>query len=353
MLVIGGLRLGASALSGAKAPAAGGRAAVLVSAASPAMRAFVDNVEVLGVAKGQQSVTVTSSATELVTGVHFKDGAHVRKGQVLVDLKAQEQDAGIAQAQAALDLADLNFKRWKTLGDKGIAAGASVDQYRVAYQQAQANLAAARSRLGDRVIKAPFDGVVGLTDIAPGALLNPGAPIVSLDDVSTIRVDFDVPDRYLPALREGLQIKAHTDAYPNQVETGRIAKIDTRVDLKTRAIKARATFPNPQGRLKPGMLVHVSVNQGQRQALAAPEAAVQFEGEEAFVFVLVRRAGGLVVQQRLVQTGADEGGLIEIKDGLKLGEQIVADGVNRLSSNEAVRLSTAAGEAGRGQGRAG
>ena len=346
MLIAGGLRLALPG-AGANKSAAGGPGgrgnAVLVASAKATTRSFVDKVDVLGVAKGLQSVTISASATELVTAVRFKDGARVRKGQVLVDLKAQEQSAAIDQAQASLDLANINYRRWKTLGDQGIAASSSVDQYRVAMQQAEANLAAAKSRMGDRVIQAPFSGVVGLSDIAPGALINPGAPIVSLDDVSVIRVDFDVPDRYLPSLRQGEPITARTDAYPDRIEHGRIAMIDTRIDLKTRSIKARAEFPNPEGRLKPGMLVHVQVDQGQRQALAAPEAAVQYEGDQAFVFVLARRGDGWVAQERQVQTGADEGGFIEIKDGLKPGEPIVADGVNRLAANQPVRLDAGSG----------
>ena len=353
MIVVGGLKLAATphgaAAAGAKAGGGGGRGAVAVSATAAQTRSFVDKIEVLGVAKGRQSVTITANATELITGVHFTDGAFVRKGQVLVDLKAQEQSADIAQAESSLDLADLNYKRWKRLGDLGIAATASVDQYRVAVQQAKANLDAARSRLGDRVIRAPFSGVVGLSDVAPGTLINPGGPIVSLDDVAVIRVDFDVPDRYLPALHEGGPIGSRSDAYPGQVISGRIAKLDTRVDTRTRSIKARAEFPNADGRLKPGMLMHVSVDEGVRQAMAVPEAAVLYQGDQAFVFVIAPRGGGLVAEQRQVQTGADQDGFIEIKDGLAAGDRIVADGVNRISPNQSLRVAGG----GRGGGAAG
>ncbi len=114
---------------------------------------------------------------------------------------------------------------------------------------------AARARAGDRTIRAPFAGVVGLSDIAPGALINPGAAIVTLDDVSAIRVDFDIPDRYLANIREGQQIIARVDAYPGETITGRIPKLDTRIDERTRAITARAEFPNPSRKLKPGMML--------------------------------------------------------------------------------------------------
>lgn len=357
MLVVGGLRLAASAAGPAgsdkNGAGRGGRGAsgggVVVAQTQPVSRPFVDAIDVLGVAKGRQSLTVTSNTTELITAVHFRDGEHVRKGQVLVELKAQEESAGIAEAQSALSLAELNYNRWKTLGDQGIAAKASVDQYRVAVEQAKAALNAAKSRMGDRVIRAPFDGVVGLSDVTPGTLINPGAAIVSLDDIAVIRADFDVPDRYLSALRQGLQISAHSDAFPKESIRGVIATLDTRVDLKTRSIKARAEFPNSAGRLKPGMLLHVSVDQGVRQAIAVPEAAVQFQGEQAFVFVLTHREGALIAEQRQVETGIDQGGYIEVKSGVGPSEAIVADGVNRITPNQPVRLAGAGAGAGGGR----
>jgi len=342
MLIAGGLRLAVSALgphAGGSGGGASGRS-VVVAVAVVGRAPFANKIDVLGVAKGRQSVTITSNTTELITGVHFKDGARVAKGQVLVDLKSQEQTADLAQARATLDLAQLNYDRWKNLGEQGIASGASVDQYRVAYAQAKANMEAARSRMGDRVIRAPFSGVVGLSDVAPGSLINPGTPIVSLDDVSVMRVDFDVPDRFMPALRDGLSIVAHPDSYPDMTVAGRIAKLDTRIDEKTRSIKARAELPNRDGRLKPGMLMRVSVEEGVRQVVAAPEAAVLFDADDAFVFVLTKEAPDrTVVVRRAVKTGQRQNGLVEITEGLNPGERIVAEGVNRIQDGQVVRVA--------------
>jgi membrane fusion protein (multidrug efflux system) len=159
-------------------------------------RAFQDTIEVLGVAKGRQSVTLTAAATQLVDRVRFRDGQHVAKGAILVELKDTEQDAGTAQAQARLAVAKSAYVRYKTLGDQGWAAKSIVDQYESVYRAAQADVEAAKARQNDRIIRAPFAGVVGLSDVAPGALVNPGAPIVTLDDVLCGRVDFQVPERY-------------------------------------------------------------------------------------------------------------------------------------------------------------
>jgi membrane fusion protein (multidrug efflux system) len=317
----------------------GGRGATEVTAAVIAPRTFVDRLEVLGVAKGRESVTLTSNASEMIQSVHFRPGQAVTRGQILVQLKSNEEDADILEARADVDLAKANADRWAALGRRGFAPQATVEQYNSAYERSRATLAAAESRRGDRVIRAPFSGVVGLTDIAPGTLIAPGTAIATLDDISVIRVDFDIPDRYLPLIHEGQGITATTDAYPGEKYAGRIARLDTRIDERTRAIKARAEFPNPGGRLKPGMMIRVGIDRGQRTALAAPEPAVQFSGAGSFVLVIAKRGDGLVTQQRPVVTGLNQGGFVEIREGVEAGERVVADGLNRVQPNQAVRVA--------------
>ncbi|MBX3479134.1 MAG: efflux RND transporter periplasmic adaptor subunit [Caulobacter sp.] len=344
MVIIGGVRLAtADATPGGKA--GGGQRAAQVSQVVVGEQPFADRISVLGVAKGRQSVTITSDTAELVTGVLFRDGQAVSRGQVLVTLKATEQDAAVAEAEARESQARRDYERWKTLAEKGVAPRATAEQYLASLQSAEAATAAARARKLDRVIRAPFSGVVGLSDIAPGALISPGSPIVSLDDLSMVRVDFEVPDRYLAVLRTGSTIVAAPDAYPDESFSGRIAQIDTRVDTTTRAVTARAEFPNPGGRLRPGMLMRVSIEHGQRQALAAPEAAIQYEGEKAFVFVIIDRDGKQVARKTEVTPGLSEGGRVEIVEGLKAGDRLVADGLNRLQDGQPVQTG-----AGRAQG---
>lgn len=300
-------------------------------------RLFADTIDVIGVAKGRQSVTVTAAATQLVERVRFSPGQSVSRGAVLVELKATEQDAGLAQAQASLVQAQRAYDRYKTLGQQGFASKAMIDQYEANYLSAKANVSAAQARLGDRLIRAPFAGVVGLTDITPGALINPGAAIVTLDDTSAIRVDFQVPDRYIAAVRQGQAVTARVDAYPGEVIQGRIALLDTRIDEKTRALTARAEFPNPDRRLKPGMMMRVAVAQGSRQGLSAPESAVSVQGDNAFVYVLAKQGDRTVAEQRPVVTGVRQDGFVELKDGVAAGDRIVGDGLNKIQPNQAVK----------------
>lgn len=338
MLIGGGLKLATAEPKGKGGPGGPGGRAAAVSQAIVTLHPFADSIEALGVAKGRESVTITSSTSELVTAVRFRDGQQVSKGQVLVELKAGEEDAGLIEAQARLTQAERDYRRWKALADQGIAPRATAEQYFSALDTARAGVEAARARKMDRVIRAPFSGVVGLTDVAPGALISPGAPIVTLDDLSLVRVDFQVPDRYLPVMSEGSTIAARADAWPSELFSGRIARLDSRIDATTRAITARAEFPNPGARIKPGMLMRVSIAHGARQTLAVPEAAVQFEGDQAYVFVITPRGGGFSARKQAVQTGTTEGGFVEITGGLKAGDRVVADGLNRVQDGQPVKV---------------
>ncbi|WP_454716797.1 efflux RND transporter periplasmic adaptor subunit [Caulobacter segnis] len=334
MVVIGGWKL-AFADKEAKGAGGGGRATA-VSQTVVDEKPFTDRIEVLGAAKGRQSVTITSNTPELITSVHFSDGQAVTRGQVLVTLKADQEDAGISEAKARLAQAERDYARWKTLADKGIAPRATAEQYLSALEVAKASVGTAQAQKLDRVLRAPFSGRVGISDVAPGMLIAAGTPIVSLDDASVIRVDFSVPDRYLSTLRVGLPIAARPDALPGETFQGTIAQIDTRIDPATRAIKARAEFPNAGGRLKPGMLVKVAIDQGVRNAPAVPEAAVQFEGNQASVYRIAKGPKGMVARRTDVDTGITQNGFVEIRGGLKAGDKIVADGLNRIQDGAPV-----------------
>lgn len=324
-----------------------------VSQVMVASRPFSDTIEVLGTAKGRESLVVTSSTTELITRVLFRDGETVAKGQPLVELQAREEEAGIIAARANLDQARKDRDRWKALADKGIAPRIKYEQAQTDFETARAQLRAAEARQGDRVIRAPFAGVVGLSDVTPGTLINPGAEIATLDDVSLMRVDFPVPERYLSALRAGMTIVVHADALPGRTFTGRIALLDSRVDERTRAITARAEIPNPDGALRPGMMLKVTIERGTRMALAAPEAAVQFEGDTAYAYKIVDEPDrGLVALRTTVRRGVAEDGFVEILDGLSAGDRLVASGLNRIQPNAPVKLAGKGGNRDRSAGTA-
>lgn len=340
-------------------PGGQGRA-VEVTPVTVEPRNFTNRIEVLGVAKGRESLTVTSATTELITRVLFRDGQWVKKGAPLVQLQAREEEAGVFQARAAVMQAQRDYNRWKQLADKGFASPAKLEEEALDLNTAKATLAAAEAREGDRVIRAPFSGVVGLSDVTAGTLINPGARIATLDDISVIRVDFPIPERFLPMLSQGQPIEARADALPNELFVGRIALLDSRVDERTRAITARAEFPNPGFKIRPGMMIRVSVQQGGRVAPSAPESAIQFEADTAFAYRLASQDGRTTAQRVTVRRGANEDGFVEILEGLQVGDRIVATGLNRVQPNATVcvaaecRRARAGGEGGgKGQGRGG
>jgi len=333
------LRMAFAGEEGGPGGPGGGRGAQEVAEVRVVDRAFSDSFEVLGVARGRRSVDITSSTTELITRVFFSDGQRVAAGAPLVELRADEQDAGIIEAEARVRQARRDMERWESLAERGVAPRVTAEQARTDFETAEAALEAARARRGERMIRAPFAGVLGLTTVTPGTLVNPGTVIATLDDISVVRVDFQVPERYLPMLRPGVAITARAEAYPGREFTGRIADLDTRIDPQTRALTARAEFPNPDLSIRPGMSMRVSVSQGERSAPAVPEAAVQYEGSGAFVYRIASDGERSTAQRIEVRAGVVEGGMVEILEGLDVGDRVISSGLNRIQPGAAVQVA--------------
>ena len=321
-------------------PGGGRGGGQLVSQVTVTPHEFSDHIEVLGVARGRRSVDITSATTELITRVMFRDGQYVAAGAPLVELQAREEEAGIIQARAEVEQARRDMERWESLAERGIAPRVTAEQARTTFELAQASLEAAQARRGDRIIRAPFAGVLGLSTVTAGTLINPGAVIATLDDIGVIRVDFPVPERYLSTLSEGAPIVATADAFPGQQFSGRISQLDTRVNEQTRAVTARAEFANPGGRIRPGMAMRVSVEQGRRTALSVPESAVQYEGDSAFVYRIASQGEGASIAQRVtVETGAVEDGFVEILSGVAANNRVVGSGLNRIQPGAPIRVA--------------
>ena len=327
---------GAGGPGGRGGPGGGRGQAVAEATATP--REFADQIRVLGVARSKRSVNITSNSTELITRVMFTDGQRVAAGTPLVELQAREEDADLIQARAQLAQAQREYDRYKILAERGVAPRVTAETAETALQTARAAVSASEARRGDRVLRAPFAGVLGLTSVTPGTQISPGSVITTLDDISAIRVDFPLPERYLGVLQVGTPLTATADAYADETVSGRIALLDTRVNEQTRAVIARAEFPNPGNRIRPGMMMRVAVQQGRRQSLSVPEAAVQYEGQGAFVYRIARGENGTTAQRVEVQTGAVEGGFVEILSGLDNNDRVVASGLNRIQPGAPVTV---------------
>jgi membrane fusion protein (multidrug efflux system) len=291
-------------------------------------------VEALGTAKASESVDVTAKVSNLVTAIRFDEGQQVRKGEVLVELDGEQARADLAVANAALTESASQLKRSRELYATKVLSDQQIEQIEATYAANQARVAAARSRVNDTVIRAPFDGRVGLRRVSVGSLVAPGTVITTLDDTRAIKLDFTVPERVVAAMRAGLQLEATSVAYPGEVFVGRVDSVDSRVDPATRSVTVRAVVPNDKGLLKPGMFMNVRLSRGEADVLVVPEEALVPEQGDVFVYVVQDGAA----TKRKVTVGQRTIGSVQVTDGLQAGELVVIEGTQKLRDGAGVTL---------------
>ena len=300
---------------------------------------FVDHVEAIGSLRANESVDLTVAVTETVTSIHFEDGQRVKKGDILVEMTSSEEHAMIEEAQSTLTEAKKQYDRVLQASQNGAVARSQLDESRREYETARARLKAVESRLRDRLVKAPFSGVMGLRNISVGALIEPGDIISTLDDDSVMKLDFPVPATFLSTLKEGIRVVARAPAFEDREFEGEIASIGTRIDTATRAVTARAILPNPERTLKPGLLMKVELFKNPRQAVVIDEEALLPSGRENYVLVVDRSRENPVPERRKIVLGARRPGQVEILDGLSPGEFVITHGAIRVRPGQPVRVS--------------
>ena len=295
---------------------------------------WTDRLNALGTVVANESVTVAAKVSETVSRVHFSSGQFVRRGTPLVTLTGQQQDASMAEAQAQLREAQALYNRYAALAKDQYVSAAQLDTQRAALEVAKARVSTIRANLSDRVIRAPFAGVLGLRNISPGALITPGTEIATLDDISSVFVDFPVPEVQLPLVRPGQSVVATSQAFAEKPFNGTITNLATRVDPTSRAGTVRARFANPGMELRPGMLLTVNIAQQTRNTLSVPEIAVVQNGADSSVF---RVGAENKVSSVRVELGDRQNGLVEIKNGLMAGDKIVVDGVGKMTEGSTIK----------------
>jgi membrane fusion protein (multidrug efflux system) len=332
---------GEKAAGGAGAGAGpGGAKPTAVTTVRVQPEAFADSIVATGTVKARESVTVTAKVSEIVQTVHFDSGQEVRAGAPLITLSDRQQQASLAEAQAAADDAERLYRRQSELAQQQLIARSQLDNQRAVRDAAQARIAQIRAQLADRVIRAPFSGVLGLRQVSPGALVTPGVAIATLDDLSRVYVDFPLPESQLSRIAPGQHIRGHVVAYPDRTFDGVVSTVDARIDPATRAVQVRADFANVDRPLRPGMLMTVDVASAERQALLLPEMAVTQVGADSFVF---RVKPDDSVEQAKVTLAARRDGKVEIASGLAAGDRIVIDGAGKLRPDGKISEAGAAG----------
>jgi membrane fusion protein (multidrug efflux system) len=251
-----------------------------------------------------------------------------------VELDGREAQAELAIAEAALGESQSQFNRSRELYTTRVLSEAQLEQIEATLKANEARVAFARSRLSDTVITAPFAGRVGLRRVSVGSLINPGTVITTLDDASTIKLDFTIPETLLSSVETGLGIVARSIAWPGEEFTGTVASVDSRVDPTTRSVTVRALLPNDRGMLKPGMFLTVKLTRGASNALLVPEQSLVPEQGNVFVYVVRDNR----VEKRQVRTGERRVGEVQIVAGLAVGEQVVTEGTQKLRDGAAVTV---------------
>jgi membrane fusion protein, multidrug efflux system len=306
-----------------------------VSAAGVQFTDWQPEVSAVGSMRAVRGVDVTTEVTGLVRSLRFKSGDEVKAGQVLVELNADPEIAQQRALEAAADLSATVFDRDKEQYDAQAISKAQLDADAADLKNKRAQAAAQAALVAKKIIRAPFDGRLGITTVNPGQYLNTGDKIVTLQAVDPIYVDFKLPQQQLALIANGQSVNLTTDSYPGAKFVGKINAIDPRVDASTRNFQAEATVPNTERKLLPGMFTRVGVVAGDaKRYLTLPQTAITYNPYGATVFLARKKQGGsdkdLIAQQSFVTLGPTRGDQVAVLKGVQEGDLVVTSGQMKL-----------------------
>jgi membrane fusion protein (multidrug efflux system) len=295
---------------------------------------FADSVEAVGTSRAHRAVVLFSQANGRIDHIAFSGGEKVSKGAVILTLENGAEQAALKSAAATLTEARASFERQQRLQSSGSTSEATLEAARAGLLRAEAESDMAAVALDDLILRAPFDGVLGMLDLSPGQLIKTTDELTTLDDLSRIEVDFRIPERHMARVALGLKVQLTSAAWPGRIFEGEISAIDTRVDPDTRSIGLRALIDNSDGALAPGMFIEVTLVLSNRDAIAVPERALTVSGDRSYINVI---RDGHAVQLDIVP-GQSLNGLIEVAGGdLTPGTPVIVSNLQRLRDGVPVR----------------
>jgi membrane fusion protein (multidrug efflux system) len=303
-----------------------------VSAIRATMQGWQARLKANGEVRAVQGADLSAEVAGIVETIAFSSGQAVAAGTVLLRLRANDDDARAAQLQAVADLAGANLARDRRQFDAQAISRATLDADASNLRAAQAQVAAQRAQMAEKVVRAPFAGRLGIRMVDIGQYLTAGTPIVSLQALDPIYVDFNIQQQALGSLAAGQKVAVRVDAWPGRSFPARVASVNSRVDQASRMVLVRAQLDNHDHALLPGMFAIVEVETGApEQRLTLPQSAISYNPYGNFVYVLEPgHGGGLVAQSRVVETGAARGDQVSILSGVSAGEQVVTAGQLKL-----------------------
>ncbi|MDN6320320.1 MAG: efflux RND transporter periplasmic adaptor subunit [Marinobacter sp.] len=334
VLAVGGAVAYRSLSAPPQAKDTGERPASVVNTVLPTTDLVRDRVKAVGSLKAVRAVELTTETNGRVVAINLKSGRQINQGDVLLRLDDRQARADLGVIEAQLADAKRQYERARSLRDKNSISQSLVDELQTAVAVSEAQRDAARARLEDHRIEAPFSGVAGLSNISIGAYVTAGTTITTLDATSRMELNFSIPERFLGQINPGQKVQGGSPAYPDQLFHGELVELGTRIDELSRSLPVRALIDNADGRLRSGQFMSVSLTLRERQALVVPEQAVMVRGDEKFVFV----AEDGIARRVSVTLGSRMPGRVEIANGLSAEDAVVVTGQDRLSSGERVRV---------------
>ncbi len=326
------------ALPARASPSGPGSSAVAVSVVKVERVALTEGVSAVGSLRSEDSVIVRPEVAGRIAEINFEEGGRVTKGQVLVRLDDGVVKAQLQQARANLSLAQSQYRRAQELSQRGFISGQARDEAASQLKVQQAAAALAQAQLEKTVILAPIDGWIGLRSVSVGDYVSPGDDLVPLESIDPLKVDFRIPEQYLNQVRVGARLAVQFDALPGQSREGTVGAISPLVDVGGRSILLRATIPNADALLRPGMFARVQLQFADTPSLVVPEAALVPSSEGQYVFRLV----GDKAQRMAVTVGQRRGGKVQILSGLEDDDQVLVSGLQRVQDGGEVRLVSGA-----------
>jgi len=300
-----------------------------------------DNVEALGTAYANESIDITANTTETIAEISFEDGQEIKRGDIIALLDQKQEEAQLKASEIRLSEHIREFSRLENLLKKKAASTREYEERKTLLEVTRQETREIVARMEERTLRAPFDGVLGLRRLSVGALVRPGDIITTLDDISKIKLDFNVPDIYLSSLKRGMEIQARSVSFGDEIFKAVISTIDTRIDPVTRSVLVRAIIDNDDKRIIPGVLMQVTLLKDKRLALVAAEEAV-FQKQDRHYVMLVEKSADAEkpskVSEREVKIGVRSFGVVEITDGLNIGDVIVTRGIHMIRAGQEVSI---------------
>jgi membrane fusion protein (multidrug efflux system) len=299
----------------------------------------------IGTVTAVNGVMVSADLPGIVEKITFDSGRTVKAGEVLVTLDTRQEKAQLAWAEAQRELANLNLERNRGLREQGITAQADMDQAAANAKQAEAQVGEIRATIERKVIQAPFSGILGIRQVNLGQYLKGGDPVVPLQSLDPIHVDFSVPQEKMAQAQVGREVRVAQQGTAASGLEGKVTAVDSVIDPATRNVQIQATFANPEGRLRPGMFVKVQVVLPEKEStVSLPISSVRYApyGNSIFIVEEMKDPKGQAykgVRQQFVKLGSERGDLIEVLSGVKAGEEVVTSGVFKLRNGAAVLVN--------------